>query len=62
MATTPGPVSGANERTEPLRLPRELRENLVEQGFPQDELRRLVARPRRRNGLLRALRRDLLGL
>jgi hypothetical protein len=34
----------------------------VARGFPSEELQKLVARPKRRHGLLRALRRDLLGV
>ena len=51
-----------DSENEPLRLPQELSDNLVQRGFPRDELQKLVARPRRRPSLLRALRRDLLGV
>jgi hypothetical protein len=62
MATASPATTSQDPKTQPLDLPRELRDNLVARGFPSEELQKLVARPKRRHGLLRALRRDLLGV
>ena len=55
-------ATATDKKDEPLKLSQELRDNLVERGFPPDELKKLVVRPRRRHRLLRALRRDLVGI